>query len=125
MSYTLKTQDSSIKDSITLFITDVYGRFTEKIYGTLNNVYITVVGNGNIKYTFVLHDNREGFTQKKIDSLSEGIKLQQENPLLSSCIIMEHNGQKTIDSIKYPLIKGQIIPNFYRHFQIIEPDKQK
>jgi hypothetical protein len=124
-SYTMKLNiDSSTSSNIGKFFSDTSVRMFNKLFHPVKSVYshgmILVNNKTAVQYFLVHHDNRDGYIERIIPSFEDGIKQQEEidKRKLSSCILIINDGQKSLHSIRHPIIRGYIVPDFHAHYGI-------
>ncbi len=124
-SYTMKSNIASTASSnIGKFFSDASVRMFNKLFHPTKSVYshgMSLVQNKTaVQYIFVHHDNRDGYIQRIIPSFEDGLKEQEQidKRKLSSCILIIKDGQKSLHSIRHPIIRGYIVPDFHAHYGI-------
>jgi hypothetical protein len=125
LSYTMKSNIASTDSSnIGKFFSDASVRMFNKLFHPTKSVYshgMSLVQNKTaVQYFFVHHHGLDGYIQRMIASFQDGLKEQEDidKRKLSSCILIIKDGQKSLHSIRHPIIRGYIVPDFHAHYGI-------
>ena len=110
--------------TIEKFFSEASVRMFTKLFDPSKSVYshgLSLVDDkSTVRYIFVYHNSRDGFIEKAIPSFEDGLREQEnfDQQKLSSCIVMIKGGQKSLHSIRHPIIRGHIVPNFHAYYGI-------
>lgn len=120
----------SAAPAIEKFFSEASVRMFNKLTHPSKSVYshgLSLVDDeGSVRYTLVYHDNRNGYIEEIVPSFEDGLRRQEylDQQKLSSCIMVIKDGQKSLRSIRHPIVHGHIVPDFHAYYGILIPKKQ-
>ena len=106
------------------FVNRVSVRMFDKLLNPTKSIYrhgmLLISNKSMVQFLLVYHDGRNGYVEKPVSSFDDGLREQQQidKKKLSSCILMIKAGQKSVYSIRHPIIQGYTIPDFHAYYKI-------
>lgn len=122
LSYTMKYYADSIdSDNIEKFCSEALKRMFNKTFILEQNLYHHGLSSDQDKskgqYFLIQHGAHEGFREKIISSIEDGLDKQEEvaKDKQSSCIMKIQNGQMSLHSIRYSINLDFTYPDFHAY----------
>ena len=124
-SYTMQSYAASTSSNhIEKFFSEVLKRMYNKLSNPTkildSHRFPSLEDQHKAVYFLIKYDSLEGYTQKMIPSIDDGLKEQEEidDRKQSSCILKIQGGQKSLLSIRYSMYPDSTIPDFHAYYEI-------